>query len=86
MTATEGKVRLTDEPDDLPPGAADHFYDDDPDFDDEDEEGWDECGMMPDGYCTMAGSEWCDWDCPRSKPAGRAALSAPEREGGDDGA
>ena len=28
----------------------------------------DECGMMPDGYCTLAGTEHCDWDCPRSRP------------------
>ena len=25
-----------------------------------------ECGMMPDGYCSMAGSEDCDWRCPRA--------------------
>jgi len=27
-------------------------------------DGSDECGMMPDGQCTLAGSEWCDWNCP----------------------
>jgi hypothetical protein len=21
--------------------------------------------MMPDGYCSKAGSEECDWECPR---------------------
>lgn len=26
----------------------------------------DECGMMPDGQCTLAGTEFCDWDCPRN--------------------
>lgn len=26
----------------------------------------DECGMMRDGTCTMAGTEYCDWDCPFS--------------------
>lgn len=25
---------------------------------------WDDCGMMPDGQCSKAGSEECDWDCP----------------------
>lgn len=32
------------------------------------EDDWDECGMMPDGGCMLAGTEWCDWDCPRNKP------------------
>jgi len=25
-----------------------------------------DCGMTPDGYCTLAGTEFCDWDCPFS--------------------
>jgi hypothetical protein len=25
-----------------------------------------ECGLMPDGTCSLAGTEWCDWDCPYS--------------------
>lgn len=25
-----------------------------------------ECGKFPDGSCTMAGSEYCDWECPFS--------------------
>lgn len=38
--------------------------DDQPEFEDL----WmDECGMMPDGYCMLAGTEWCDWDCPRGR-------------------
>lgn len=24
----------------------------------------DECGMLNDGYCLYAGSEFCDWHCP----------------------
>lgn len=24
-----------------------------------------ECGLMPNGQCLLAGSEWCDWDCGR---------------------
>jgi hypothetical protein len=33
-------------------------------FDEFDE--WFDCGMMPNGQCTKAGSEECDWDCPRN--------------------
>lgn len=40
---------------------TDEEMDDEPDF--EDEESFD-CGMTPDGPCTKAGSEECDWDCP----------------------
>lgn len=37
--------------------------------DDDDTDDWmDDCGMMPDGTCMNAGTEWCDWDCPRSRP------------------
>lgn len=48
-------------------------FDDYEDYDGEDN--WDDplaeaemnCGLMRDGYCTMAGSEYCDWDCPFSR-------------------
>lgn len=23
----------------------------------------DDCGLMPDGQCMLAGTEWCDWEC-----------------------
>lgn len=37
-----------------------------PDDDDDDPDAWmDDCGMMPDGTCMNAGSEWCDFECPR---------------------
>jgi hypothetical protein len=39
-------------------------YDPHDDFDD-DEIDEDECRMMSDGQCLLAGSEWCDWECPR---------------------
>ena len=49
----------------------------------EDYEPEDDCGMLPDGSCTMAGSEWCDWECPnsllfrkRTKPALREKKNA----------
>lgn len=64
------------------PEWEDGFDDDEPD--DFEDEGWDECGMTPSGQCTLAGTEWCDWDCPRNKPckpAGRAALT---KETADD--
>jgi hypothetical protein len=27
---------------------------------------FDECGKLGDGGCSMAGSEYCDWECPFS--------------------
>jgi hypothetical protein len=38
---------------------------DDPEQDDDDLLA--ECGMLPNGLCTLAGTEHCDWDCPRNK-------------------
>jgi hypothetical protein len=47
-----------------PTDAAD-FYDDD--FEENDggyEDGeYEDCGLMPDGQCSKAGSEECDWSC-----------------------
>ena len=34
---------------------------DDPDDDGE----YEDCGLMPNGQCTRAGSEECDWECGR---------------------
>ena len=48
-------------------------YDDDHRFDymdydddaaDEDDPDWFECGLGPDGQCSKAGSEECDFNCP----------------------
>lgn len=39
-------------------------------FDDEDDDGFDpadECGRTSDGQCMLAGTEWCDWECPHSR-------------------
>jgi hypothetical protein len=37
-------------------------------FTDEDEDTSEECGRWNDGkltrQCRLAGTEWCDWDCP----------------------
>lgn len=48
-------------------------YDDDFDQDEpiEDEDPGDECGRWINGQlgglCTLAGTEFCDWDCPYSR-------------------
>lgn len=47
-------------------------FDDDEQPDDEDAY-LDECGMMADGCCTLAGTEFCDWDCPRNRPTHQGA-------------
>ena len=45
-------------------GQIDLLGDDDDDPDD----GWVyDCGMMPDGICLKAGSEECEWECPRNR-------------------
>lgn len=31
--------------------------------DPQEEEFEEECGLMPDGTCLLAGTEHCDWDC-----------------------
>lgn len=36
------------------------------DYCDDEDDGWDDCGLMPDGTCMQAGTEHCDWDCPHS--------------------
>lgn len=35
------------------------------DDDEPEDDGWDDCGLMPNGQCLKAGSEECDWDCGR---------------------
>lgn len=30
------------------------------------EDEFDECGQTPDGYCQLAGTEYCDFECPYS--------------------
>ena len=40
----------------------------DPDVDEYREfDEFDDCGMMSDGQCLKAGSEECDWECPRGR-------------------
>lgn len=40
------------------------LWDDDP-RDDDEEDGGEDCGLMPGGQCLLAGTEHCDWDCGR---------------------
>ena len=65
--AVLGQLNECDAP---PPQAAnqspspDH-YDEYDDYDEEDElDREHECGLMDDGQCLLAGSEWCDFGCP----------------------
>lgn len=46
----------------------DNFQDRDEEFEWEDDDpDLDDCHMMPSGLCLLAGSEWCDWKCPRNR-------------------
>ncbi len=36
-------------------------------IDDEHEALLERCGLMLDGTCQLAGTEFCDWDCPYSE-------------------
>lgn len=33
-------------------------------YDDDDEFREHDCGLMDDGQCMLAGTEWCDFECP----------------------
>ena len=44
--------------------VADYHLGPDDDFNDDDD-GWDDCALGPDGQCGKAGSEECDWYCGR---------------------
>lgn len=45
----------------------DYAYDDGDEMDDDEAFLEFVCGMGPDGQCSLAGSEDCDWECPRSR-------------------
>jgi hypothetical protein len=40
------------------------FVPEDDDDDDFDNDPASECGQLSDGTCMMAGTEFCDWECP----------------------
>lgn len=56
-------------------GPDDDYFDDD-EYADDDDDLYEDCGMMADGYCTMAGSEHCDWDCPLAQDRTRSRIRA----------
>ena len=47
------------------PEVPEWAYDDLPDDADDIDGAEVDCGLMPDGQCLLAGTEWCDWDCGR---------------------
>ena len=52
---------------DIPPWELNDEYPDDDGWgsdDDWDEAMMGECRMLPDGQCLLAGSEWCEFECP----------------------
>jgi hypothetical protein len=57
------EAELALEDDDRFGGYEDDYEDDYDEIDD--------CGMMPDGQCSLAGTEWCDWECPRNRRGGK---------------
>lgn len=46
------------------PFFGDHDYADDLDEEDGDDFAEMNCGLMANGQCGQAGTEWCDWSCP----------------------
>jgi hypothetical protein len=46
----------------LPPMLDDSIWEDDDEPYEDDPA--DECGLMHDGQCMLAGTEWCDFECP----------------------
>lgn len=50
------------------PGEDDDYFDmlNDESDDDEDAEAELSCGELPEGGCSLAGTEHCDWRCPFS--------------------
>ncbi len=65
----KGNCDPNDYDDDFYEDEAEFLNDDSPNDDDDDdlENAMDECGQMSDGFCTMVGSEYCDWECPFSR-------------------
>ena len=57
----------------------DYMYDQyDDDFEEEDEFE-EECGLMPDGQCLLAGTEHCDWDCGALNAQRIEAMKTPQQ-------
>ncbi len=52
----------------------DHEHDDQPEMSEDEEFLEYHCGWMPGGGCLMAGSEDCDWSCPRTRQQVRTRI------------
>lgn len=52
----------------ITPNDEDWEYEDD-EVEDDDLYLDEDCGKGPDGQCSYAGSEFCDWDCPLERLA-----------------
>lgn len=46
--------------------ADDNMAEEDADNFDPVEDAMADCGLTDDGYCMLAGTEYCDWECPFS--------------------
>lgn len=66
---TPPQLAANDEDDHL----NDCVCDDDDDDDSEDDMN---CGELPEGGCSLVGTEWCDWSCPYSDGMSRRAKAA----------
>ena len=56
--------------------------DDDNEYEDDGDDWMDECGLMDDGQCTMAGTEHCDFSCPNRHSEDFCGSAAWRREHG----
>ena len=56
-------------------------FDSEPEMSEDDEFLEWHCGMMADGYCFMAGSEDCDWSCPRSRLKAKKRIERMKAKG-----
>lgn len=45
--------------------VPDHLFHDELEGEFEEDEAFDDCHLMSDGQCMLAGSEYCDWECGR---------------------
>ena len=48
----------------IDPSPAPVFDFEPEDHDHDEDDAMFDCGMTQDGFCTLAGTEWCDWHCP----------------------
>ncbi len=46
----------------MTPPMLHEYWEDDGSYEEDDPT--DECGLMDDGQCMLAGTEWCDFECP----------------------